>query len=381
MLSHIGVGHLNNLAYNRVGVVFVFQTRVLRLVTWRVPSHTLSFLAIYTFICLNPYLLGVLPLALILLGVMVPSFIIRHPPPPTNAPTDTYSAHGPATAPAPSVKPVAEMSKDFFRNLRDLQNSMDDFARIHDKIISFLAPPTNFSNEALSSAIFLYLFASACTMFVASHLLPWRLMFFSAGWIGTCLGHPSIQKAFTSVHEDHVHPRELQAKDWLSTWIENDILLDGELESREVEIFELQRRRGSTEWEGWIFSPSAHDPLSPERISGDRPKGTRFFEDVQPPRGWEWSDKKWTLDLQSREWVEERMITGVEIETEGERWVYDILYDDSDVEEGTATQKGKDKRREWEEGTGKGKTGIWRRRRWVRMVKRRSSTAKLEKPA
>ena len=58
------------------------------------------------------------------------------------------------------------------------------------------------------------------------------------------------------------------------------------------------------------------------------------------PEGWEWEGKKWGLDLGAKEWVEERMIGEVEVEIEGERWVYDI-------------------------------DGSWRRRRWVRMVRRK----------
>ena len=47
----------------RIGIMFVFQNRLIRLFTWRTPSHTLSFLATYTFVCLDPYLLIVVPLA------------------------------------------------------------------------------------------------------------------------------------------------------------------------------------------------------------------------------------------------------------------------------------------------------------------------------
>ncbi len=44
----------------RIGVVFKFQVRMIRLFSWRRPTHTLSFLAVYTFVCLDPYLLVVL---------------------------------------------------------------------------------------------------------------------------------------------------------------------------------------------------------------------------------------------------------------------------------------------------------------------------------
>ncbi|KAH0545171.1 hypothetical protein FGG08_000783 [Glutinoglossum americanum] len=356
----------------RIGVVFVFQNQLIRLFSWRHPTRTLSFLAVYSFVCLDPNLLTVLPVAAILLSIMVPSFITRHPPPPTNLPTDPYAASGPPVAPPREAKVVNELSGDFFRNLRDLQNVMEDFSQVHDKFNSLILPHTNFSNEPLSSTVFLFLFAITCVMFLASHLLPWRAVFLVGGWFIIAAGHPRLQRSLRTAHDEHLLPREREAQGWLNAWIEHDIILDSSPESREVEIFELQKRVWSSssigEWEGWVFSPSPYDPLSSTRISGDRPQGTRFFEDVKPPLGWEWVDKKWTLDLLSKDWVEERMITGVEVETEGERWVYDIIYG---IGEEEALKKRKGKRRDWEEARERGKKGEWRRRRWVRMVKRK----------
>jgi hypothetical protein len=277
---------------------------------------------------------------------------------------------------------VKELSKDFFRNMRDLQNSMEDFSRVHDQLIAVLGPPTNFSDEPLSSTVFLFSFVATCVMFVASHLIPWRFIFLGLGWAVICMGHPTIQAMMQTTHEEHVVPHEEQAKSWLDGWISQDIILDSAPETREVEIFELQRLSTTTgEWESWVFSPSPYDPLSASRLKSDRPQGTRFFEDVEPPEGWEWSEKKWALDLWSREWVEERIITGVEVETEGERWVYDIRYEGANEmipELQTPTSAGSAiKMRSlpsWEEGSDaegeRGRRGDWRRRRWVRVVKR-----------
>jgi len=260
------------------------------------------------------------------------------------------------------------MSKDFFRNMRDLQNCMDDFSTIHDVVVKAVTPLTNFSNEPLSTAIFVILFFSACILFITSHILPWRFLTLIACWTAILLGHPGIQKLLISNHEKHILPHQNHAKSWLDTWIANDIIMDAPPETREVEAFELQRRKGGQngEWESWIFSPSPYDPLSPQRISGDRPKGTGFFEDVGPPTGWEWADKKWVLDLDSREWVEQRMVQGVEVEIEGERWVGDLA-----SEEGEEMAIAKGKVKDWEEGSGKSKMGEWRRRRWIRIVKRK----------
>ncbi|KAI1389893.1 Pex24p-domain-containing protein [Hypoxylon trugodes] len=372
----------------RIGVVFVFQARVIRVLSWKRPTHTLSFLAIYTFICLDPYLLPVLPLTILLIGILVPNFVARHPAAEFSLSSEQaigYSPHGPPLAPAITVKPVKELSRDFFRNMRDLQNSMEDFSQLHDGIIRLMVPRTNFSDEALSSALFVVLFVACLVMCIASNVLPWRLIFLALGWVVTCMGHPAIQRQLQTAHEKHIHPQEEKARGWVENWVEKDVILDSAPEVREVEIFELQRLSNAGEWEPWIFSASPYDPLSAQRIAGDRPVGTRFFEDVLPPKGWEWSEKKWALDLWSREWVEERIITGVEVETEGERWVYDI-YDEQATEKvgvveppTTPSSKGKEKAKapplkpSWEEGEdGDGRRGEWRRRRWVRLVKRKN---------
>ncbi|KAI3326271.1 Pex24p-domain-containing protein [Xylariaceae sp. AK1471] len=368
---------------SRIGVVFVFQARVIRLLSWRCPTHTLSFLAVYTFICLDPSLLPLLPLVILLLSVLIPSFVARHPAAEFSLTSEQaigYSPHGPPIAPAITVKPVKELSRDFFHNMRDLQNCMEDFSQMHDAIVKLVVPRTNFSNEAQSSALFVVLFAACLFMSIAANIMPWRLIFLAAGWGVTCVGHPVIQRQLETAHKK-VQSQEEKAMTWAEKWVERDVILDSAPETREVEIFELQRLSGAGEWEPWLFSALPYDPLMSARIAGERPVGTRFFEDVQPPQGWEWSEKKWALDLWSREWVEERIITGVEIETEGERWVYDI-YDEQrekvGVIDGSTLTKGKDTdavkplRPSWEEGEDSdGRRGEWRRRRWVRLVKRK----------
>lgn len=271
---------------------------------------------------------------------------------------------------------------------------MEDFSRAHDQVVTGLVPMTNFSDEALSSGLFVGFFALTLMMFIASHLLPWRAIALCGGWAAVVCGHPKVSKMLAETQKtyfpgpaaaakgtlkDKEKGPEEKAKGLLDEWIAKDIVLDSAPETREVEIFELQHVDGSSEeWEPWLFSPSPYDPLSQARIMGERPKGTRFFEDVRAPEGWEWSEKKWALDLWSREWVEERIITGVEVETEGERWVYDMYNENeglSGIREVSEAGVGSSARRHnlsWEEGEeGEGRRGEWRRRRWVRLVKRK----------
>lgn len=332
---------------------------MIRLFSWEQPSHTLSFLVIYTFCCLDPALLLALPLLACLFFIMIPAFLARHPSPPSSEPGDVFQLQGPASAPPTTIKPAPDMSKDFFRNMRDLQNSMEDFSVVHDQVVSVIGPITNFSNERLSSLVFIAIFLASCLLCFSANAIPWKAVSLAAGWIMIGSAHPYIAATAMKVIGPELSKRQNAGVIHAQNIAEKDIALDEPPESRQVEIFELQRCHDDNDWQSWVYSPSPYDPQSPRRISGERPKGTRFFEDVLPPKGWEWKDKKWAPDINSREWVEERLITAVEIETEGEHWVYDI----------SATEL-TDKTSAWEEGSGQGPKGEWRRRRWVRQVYR-----------
>ncbi|GAO14334.1 hypothetical protein UVI_02034090 [Ustilaginoidea virens] len=370
---------------SRIGVVFRFQDKVEALLSWQTTSHTVSYLAVLTFVCLDPYLLSALPILFLVFGILIPGFVARHPAPPRGTLSSEqsigYSPSGPPLAPAATPRPAKELSMDFIRNARDLQNQMGDFSNAYDKVVELLVPVANFSNEALSSTVFLFAFLGSIVMMLAAHMLPWRIMFLLAAWAPVVLCHPSVTRALRDARRDRGGAEPASgARSWLDGWIARDVILDSAPETREVEIFELQRKSPAGEWEPWVFAPNPYDPLSQARITGDRPKGTRFFEDVLPPSAWEWSEKKWALDLWSREWVEERIITGVEVETEGERWVYDIYSDKEDrtgVLDTPEPVKSRDlaqRQTSWEEGEdGAGRRGDWRRRRWVRLVKRRAA--------
>lgn len=361
----------------RIGIVFVFQDKVTRLLSWNVPVHTWSFLAVYTFCCLNPNLLIAFPLAALLSFVMVPAFLTRHPSPPDSLSVDTYPLEGPASAPAPTIKPAPEMSKDFFRNMRDLQNCMEDFSVVHDAVIDLVAPPTNFSDEKLSTAIFLITFLSACVLLLTANSIPWRFAFLAGGWAAILSAHPEVSSFIMSLDFSSLSKHRERLQRASREWINADVILDEVPETRQVEVFELQHRNTAGQWELWVYGPSPYHPLSPIRLAGERPKGTRFFEDVQAPKGWEWSEKKWMLDPLSKEWVDERMVTVVEVETDGERWVYDLSAGDVDVETRSAdTAVGAPQVEYDDTSAGQKLKGEWRRRRWIRLVRRKVAKSK-----
>ncbi|RAK74498.1 putative ABC bile acid transporter [Aspergillus fijiensis CBS 313.89] len=407
----------------RIGIVFTFQIQVERLFSWKKASHTLSFLFIYSFICLNPHLFVLIPISILLFFIMVPAFLARHPPPPSTSTSSImpyYSYDGPALAPAKTIKPASETSKDFFVNMRDLQNCMADFSDAHDAMVSAFAPVTNFSDEKLSSAVFLLCLLVAALLFLTAHLVPWRLVFLAGGNLAIFSLHPRFHhfvQAITADLSQQPAGTESMAEKQLRSAANAagvplpassssamslmrslaNISLDSDTEEREVEIFEIQYRSlapyAESQWDHFLFSPMPYDPLSPLRIAGDRPKGCRFFEDVQPPSGWAWKSKKWELDLDCREWVVERMITGVGFEVPGGAsedqtaggeiggWVWDLppafVADDNTASDRKASaKKGKERAsHDYEERGNTGGMGEWRRRRWVRVVHRTSMPA------
>lgn len=417
-------------------MVFLFQTQLESLLAWEQPTHTLSFLFVYSFICLDPHLILVLPLVILLLFIMVPAFIARHPPPPstsTSSITPYYSYDGPALAPARTIKPAPETSRDFLRNMRDLQNTMADFSDIHDLVIALVAPLTDFSDEQLSSTIFLVCTVATAVLFLSAHLVPLKWIMLAGGNAAILSNNPTIRHFFVNLIQEvngedlnlgidddeapnsitgSISKNPAEAMSALGKLV--DICVDTDPEEREVEIFEIQHRGSEISesgWENFLFSPQPYDPLSPSRIAGDRPRGCRFFDDVRPPTGWKWKSKKWQLDLDCREWVVERMITGVGFEIPGVTpdgraiideiggWVWDLPpessqtreegeeeeiptmgYGDLDPEsispsneKGTPTAKGGRGKssRDWEvTAPASCGAGEWRRRRWVRVVQR-----------
>ncbi|TQS37345.1 hypothetical protein Golomagni_02183 [Golovinomyces magnicellulatus] len=366
----------------RIGIVFAFQKKAERLLRWDTPIHTISFLAIFTFVCLNPYLITILP-PFFFLSLFTTAYIKRYPSTFTMAHNSQDLITDYHNISKGNEKPMTERSKDFFRNMRDIQNIMESYSRLHDQITDHVLPLTDCTDELISLNLFISFFFGSFFVFFVSHIIPWQWIVLSVGWIITCFNHPVIYYQLRYFSERVILSKSSQIKEKINGWMAKNAFL-GPSDVREVEIFELQHLSSAGEWESWLLSPTPFTPSMQGCIRSERPKGTRFFEDVQPPSGWEWADTKWTIDLWGREWVEERIITGVEIEDEGERWVYDLRYD-KENDENCENSLGINTKHSmveiqrlipnWEQNLESEircmKRGDWRRRRWVRNVKRK----------
>ncbi|KAI6250261.1 Peroxisomal membrane protein PEX29 [Erysiphe necator] len=355
----------------RIGAIFSLQRKLKKLIAWSSYTQTTSFLAMYTLICLEPHLISVLPLVFTLLLL-----------------TNSYSTHNPSISiPAhrsenlisdepnlfvPSVKPIKERSKDFFRNMRDIQNVMEDYSKFYDQITESITPLVNFSNEELSCSIFFFIFLASFFALSITHLIPWRLVMLLLGWIIICANHPFVSRISLVASRHFVNHKKDKLNSFLNKLIAMN-KLSAPSEILEVEIFEIQLLSSAGEWVPFLYSRSPFLSSFGTDKGSEWPKGTHFMEDVRPPHGWEWTERKWTLDFLSYEWVQERVITGVEVEIEGERWVYDLRCEADMIE--TNDDKGKQiLSLTWEEEINnptnlEKRRGPWRRRRWVRTVK------------
>lgn len=69
------------------------------------------------------------------------------------------------------------------------------------------------------------------------------------------------------------------------------------------------------------------------------------------------------------------MVQGVEVEVEGERWVTDLVPDEEAT--GSTPKKSRFAGSGWAEGSGQQAVGEWRRRRWIRMVRRKGVSSSI----
>jgi len=246
--------------------------------------------------------------------------------------------------------------------MRDLQNSMEDFTIAHDGIVQLIGTRTNFSDERLSTLIYQSLFVFALLLLVAAKLIPWRFLALVSGWALVGSFHPDISQLIANLDKKPLKDAYVVVKARLTRWMNEDIILDESPQKREVEVFELQQQLTEGTWGPPLYSVAPYDLQSTARIAGIVPRGASRFEDVQSPKGWQWNAKLWRLDSQSQQWVEDRMITSVNVESDGERWVHDIGVRSTAQAALNAVVDGINIHNH---------DGLWRRRRWTRTVRRK----------
>lgn len=339
---------------SRLSGPFMLIDQIIKIFDWTSPAYTLSVLSLFTYTVLNPLpTLTSIPVFYLLFGIMVPKYLEIHKP----EPLDTFGsnpipAQGPPLMKAQINKPAPEFTKEFILNLTDLQNHMILYIATFDFINGILNKFTCFTNENISSPIFLFLLTIGCfnILYIDSLIfwIPLKIILLIVGWSFTIIMHPNFRDYYFSIiYSEDTRIRILTITNKIERWFNNQFQCTESREQRQAAIFELQKfNEKDKSWELFGYSPDHYTLFSVSRIS-ETPmeKHTIFLDLVKPPIEWEWVDSyPWVLDLDPNEWVEAGYIQYVDIDVES-KWVYDLNLN--------------------------GTQGKFRRRRWIRVCTRK----------
>jgi hypothetical protein len=315
----------------RTGIVFETVYYVEDVVSWTRPSETLSILIIYSFICLHPVFLFISPLLFLLFGIMIPAYVVRHPPTGSSLPGFAVPSQGSPLRDAHVPKPVPEISKEFVLNIVDTQNSMADFADLYDVSVEFLSSFAYFTDECRSSFFYSAILCSCGIIYISApyvvQYLPWRLLFLLVGWTTLGANHPSIRDIPGRLHvvpdqwTNNAMAKINQVADTEFSWVETH-------EQREVEIFELQKFNfAESFWEPSIY---VTDPYVFVRFNIQQAPtfGAMTLQDVLPPNEWAYITDSWKRDYTPELWVKSRCLSDLVEIDHSEKWAYDAPSDE-----------------------------------------------------
>jgi hypothetical protein len=283
-------------------VIFLVQNKIEDVLAWRTPIETISAMMIFSLITINPYLLIPFPLFLLIFALLVPSYQARHPHPPltlSNTPVEVTQATSPPPQPA---KPAPELSRDFFMNMRDIQNTMDDFSSVYDVVRGYVLYLTTFTNEPLSSTILAFSALTAIGMILFIHFLPVRWIILVVGNAAILLCHPMLFRYITTTY---VTPEEIdKIKQRIETFVKEDYIPPPASKdvTFTVEIFESRRLLPPIppnylpDW-----SASNYSPFPPQLTTG-----TNKLAVVSPPPGFVFAQGDWKVDENKARWARER---------------------------------------------------------------------------
>lgn len=240
----------------KMGVFFKLQYGAIHIITWRKPTKTLSVLVLYTAVCLWPHLVVALPLLFLLLGVILPAFLYRHPMDTpelikvrprgqslldflnessdssvimdifdervpdeedqalTISSTDSYNAtQKPKSASSIALTnldvadEVNKLDKTKFvksqvsmlMNMRDLQNLTTELLNYMDQGERVSTDIVGFKDERLSTFLFYILIAVTSVVLLLGKYIPWRMIFIQSGWAFLLLCHPKAKKYLVAI--------------------------------------------------------------------------------------------------------------------------------------------------------------------------------------
>lgn len=306
----------------RTGLVFDLIYGIEKVFRWQNPPLTISILCIYSYVCLYPILLAILPLLTLLYGIMVPAYMVRHPADQSLLSRNNVPLKGPPVRPAEvPTMPVPEVSREFYINVVDTQNSMADFVVAYDKMHEALAPIAFFVDENISNMTFLFLLSiciSICSLSpLISHIMPTKILFLAMGWYFLISSHPQFHElAIVRIISGYLASYNLTRKDFVEKFKESadhSFVEQEPLDKRLFETFEVQTYDVHTScWTESLFFPSPYE--NPEEV------GKPSVDSLMAPVDWTFTSN-WQRDFEAETWCRQRF-TG-ELEIDDSKWVYE----------------------------------------------------------
>lgn len=365
---------------SRLTNIFILIDNTIKCFSWHNPYLTVGVLLIATHLILNPYLVFALPIALVVIKIMIPHYLIIHPPDKSVLSTEPMPDDGPMLQPPKIPGPVPQFSQEFLLNFTDLQNHMMLYVNSYDFILWVTRDLLYFKNEDLSSVVMLGLILLMVLqvwglpklILIASNYVPLvKGMLIFMVWFTGIMIYPSNLEGTRSVIQLYMIENEEDEEKGYSnnlkqfqTKLINKLLVHEKLidNMKMLEVFELQRfNRLNNTWDfiGFVnnsfpinhslrklndnlFKDSEDDIELEDNIKLQR---IGKITAITPPSGWEFiDDLPWVIDLTPLEWCGDQLIKDLVNIDDDEKWVYD--YNDD------------------------GKAEMFRRRRWIRPVKR-----------
>ncbi|CCE62921.1 hypothetical protein TPHA_0D02850 [Tetrapisispora phaffii CBS 4417] len=317
----------------RLSFPFNLTNEFLNIFSWTNPAYTLSITLLYSFIILKPLpTITLLPMLYILCAVMTPQYLYMHKPETT--PLLDYNptpAQGPPLRKAVVPVPAPHLSQEFLINMTDLQNHMLLYVEVYDFIASIIGSFAFFTNEVVSSFIYILLIGiiilNCFFTDVLLQFIPFKQLFLIFGWIIILLCHPSNRDYFLKViNSEEIRLKLLTVTNKVEDELHEELKLVEAREKRQVVIFEIQKLSDEGEWITLGFSNDAYTLFSDIRIKEAHIEDhcVSDIDDIEPPHDWTWyGENNWVLDLDPLKWVEQELIQLVEIDT-STKWVYDI---------------------------------------------------------
>ncbi|CAI4063996.1 hypothetical protein SKDZ_08G1970 [Saccharomyces kudriavzevii ZP591] len=345
----------------KMGAIFELQDSIIRLLTWRNPTGTVTSLIIFTLICFNPMYLVILPIFRFIYGIVVPGYIRKHPLERSIYPLkrnhgssllydvcyegkneysygqqffsksfmDTLESRNQEIDEISELDKRPENTRELKQgmkvliNLRDMQDMTSCTLHVIDAINNFLQKASSFQNEEHSTKRFFAGFLSIVILKVVSPFVNWSYLFSISTW---CLliymhprAHPKIIAFFKKegVEKDN---KNLERKK-IET---HTMIFDEKPEVKYIEIFEIYRKGLlPNDWRFFRFSNRIFDPQDPYRRAQQFPPGVDSLDDIVPPAGWVFDPNfEWKVDDDVDGWVMER---GLNLPTTGE-FLFDPMF-------------------------------------------------------